>query len=405
MSKITAADVNKLRQATGAGMMDCKNALVEAEGDFNKAIEVLRKKGQKVAEKRADRESAEGAAIAKVNANHTKGAIISLNCETDFVAKNESFVALANQLAELALNYNDKESFLAAPFQGITVADKLTEQTGVIGEKIEIGQFEILEGNYVDFYIHAGNKIAALVSLSAAIDKAHEVARNVCMQVASMGAIVLSSKDFDPAYVASETEARIAAIVKENEELRRLGKTEKHVPKYISALQLTPEVLKQAEEEAKEELKAEIPDLLYENINSELGVIYLVRNEKVSLTTEDLKNLRLDRLALKSLAVQNLIEQVEVGVEEEGSRYTIVADGKFEASFLVVSELWSKDNIPVEGTIIVGVPSNNVLLITGSANPADMNWIRHRVAQAYVESNIPISDKLFEIKGNSLIPL
>lgn len=153
------------------------------------------------------------------------------------------------------------------------------------------------------------------------------------------------------------------------------------------------------------DLKRELPDLLYENINSELGVIYLVRNEKVSLTTEDLKNLRLDRLALRSLAVKNLIEQVEVGVEEEGSRYTIVADGKFEASFLVVSELWSKDNIPVEGTITIGVPSNNVLLITGSGNAADMNWIRHRVAQAYVESNIPISDKLFEIKGNTLIPL
>ena len=154
-----------------------------------------------------------------------------------------------------------------------------------------------------------------------------------------------------------------------------------------------------------EDLKKDIPDLIYENINSELGVIYLVRNEKVSLTMGDLKNLRLDMLALKSLAVQNLINQIEVGVEEEGNRYTIVADGKFEASFLVVSELWSKDNIPVEGTITVGVPANNVLLITGSAHPADMNWIRHRVAQAYVESNIPISDKLFEVKGNSLIPL
>ena len=154
-----------------------------------------------------------------------------------------------------------------------------------------------------------------------------------------------------------------------------------------------------------EELKAEIPDLLYENINSELGVIYLVRDEKISLTMGDLRNLHLDMLALKSLAVQNLINQIEVGVEEEGNRYTIVADGKFEASFLVVSDLWSKDNIPVEGTITVGVPANNVLLITGSANPNDINWIRHRVAQAYVESNIPISDKLFEVKGNSLIPL
>jgi len=154
-----------------------------------------------------------------------------------------------------------------------------------------------------------------------------------------------------------------------------------------------------------EELKVDTPDLLYENINSELGVIYLVRDEKISLTMSDLKSLHLDMLAVKSLAVQNLINQIEVGVEEEGNRYTIIADGKFEASFLVVSDLWSKDNIPVEGTITVGVPANNVLLITGSANPNDMNWIRHRVAQAYVESNIPISDKLFEVKGNSLIPL
>ena len=267
MSKITAAEVNKLRQATGAGMMDCKNALVEADGDYQKAVDILRKKGQKIAEKRADRDSSEGAAIAKVNENHSKGVIISLNCETDFVAKNESFTALANELAEVALNYNTKEEFLAADFKGISVAEKLTEQTGVIGEKIEIGQFEVLEGNYVDFYIHAGNKIAALVSLSSEVKNRHEVARNICMQVASMGATVLSSKEFSPEYVASETEARIAAIIKDNEELARLGKTLKHVPKYISALQLTDEVLKQAEEDAKAELKAEgKPEQIWDKI-------------------------------------------------------------------------------------------------------------------------------------------
>ncbi|CEN47545.1 protein chain elongation factor EF-Ts (fragment) [Capnocytophaga canimorsus] len=137
MANITAAEVNKLRQATGAGMMDCKAALVEAEGDFEKAIEILRKKGQKVAAKRADRDSSEGAVIAKVNQNATKGAIVSLNCETDFVAKNESFVALANELATMALQVSSKEELLAADYKGITVADKLTEQTGVIGEKIE----------------------------------------------------------------------------------------------------------------------------------------------------------------------------------------------------------------------------------------------------------------------------
>ena len=140
--KITAAEVNKLRQSTGAGMMDCKKALVEAGGDFDKAIEVLRKKGQKVAEKRADRESSEGAAVAKINADETEGVAIVLGCETDFVGKNDNFVALANELAELALNYNTKEEFLAASFGNMTVADKLIEQTGVIGEKLDITAFE-----------------------------------------------------------------------------------------------------------------------------------------------------------------------------------------------------------------------------------------------------------------------
>lgn len=164
--KITAAEVNKLRKATGAGMMDCKKALVEAEGDFDKAIEVLRKKGQKVAAKRADRDSAEGAAIAVVNEDATTGVVISLNCETDFVAKNESFVGLAKELAQLALNYSSKEELLEADFNGSTVAEKLVEQTGVIGEKIEIGGFKKLNADFVGSYIHAGNKIASIVGLS-----------------------------------------------------------------------------------------------------------------------------------------------------------------------------------------------------------------------------------------------
>ena len=135
MAKITAAEVNQLRKTTGAGMMDCKKALVESEGDFDKAIEILRKKGQKVAAKRADRDSSEGAAIAKVNDEANAGVIISLNCETDFVAKNESFVALANTMAELALNCDSKEKLLSASIEGMSVQDKLVEQTGVIGEK------------------------------------------------------------------------------------------------------------------------------------------------------------------------------------------------------------------------------------------------------------------------------
>ena len=133
MANITAADVKKLREATGAGMMGCKKALVEAEGDFDKAITVLRKRGQKVAEKRADRDSSEGAVIAKINADNTRGVVVSLNCETDFVAKNDAFVELANKMGEIALSVNSKEEMLAADFDGMTVAEKLIEQTGVIG--------------------------------------------------------------------------------------------------------------------------------------------------------------------------------------------------------------------------------------------------------------------------------
>ena len=169
--KITAAQVNELRQKTGAGMMDCKKALVEAEGDFDKAISILRKKGQKIAEKRADRDSSEGAVIAKVNDANNKGVIVSLNCETDFVAKNEDFVKLAHEFAEVALKVDSLEDLLAANFGGMTVQEKLTEQTGVIGEKIEIGSFEYLSSEFVGSYIHAGNKIASIVGLSQKFDK------------------------------------------------------------------------------------------------------------------------------------------------------------------------------------------------------------------------------------------
>ena len=219
MAKITAADVNKLRKATGAGMMDCKNALVEAEGDFDKAIEVLRKKGQKVAAKRADRESSEGAAIAKVNADATKGAVISLNCETDFVAKNDDFVKLANDFADLALQVSTKEELLAADYNGISVQDKLTEQTGVIGEKIEIGSFKTLEAPFVGSYIHAGNKIAVLTGLSKNVAGAEDAAKDVSMQAAAMNPVALNEEGVDQTTIEKEIE-----IAKD--QLRAEGKPE-----------------------------------------------------------------------------------------------------------------------------------------------------------------------------------
>lgn len=219
MANITAADVNKLRTITGAGMMDCKKALVEAEGDFDKAIEILRKKGQKVAANRSDRESTEGAAIAVVNADKTAGAVITLNCETDFVGKNEGFVKLATDLANMALNYATKEELLAADFNGISVAEKLIEQTGVIGEKIEIGSFERLEGAFVGSYIHAGNKIAVLTALSANVAGADEAAKNVSMQAAAMNPIALDEAGVDASIIEKEVE-----IAKD--QLRAEGKPE-----------------------------------------------------------------------------------------------------------------------------------------------------------------------------------
>lgn len=206
MATITAAEVNKLRQVTGAGMMDCKKALVEAEGDFDKAIEVLRKKGQKVAANRSDRESTEGAVIAVVNADKTAGVVVSLNCETDFVGKNEGFIKLATDFANMALNFQTLDALLAADYHGITVAEKLIEQTGVIGEKIEIGSFERLEGAFVGSYIHAGNKIGTLVALSAAVEGAEEASRNIAMQAAAMNPIALDEAGVDQEIIEKEIE-------------------------------------------------------------------------------------------------------------------------------------------------------------------------------------------------------
>ncbi|GGG55084.1 translation elongation factor Ts [Epilithonimonas arachidiradicis] len=210
-----AADVAKLRNTTGAGMMDCKKALVEAEGDFEKAIDILRKKGQKVAANRADRDSSEGAVIARVNEDNTLGVVISLNCETDFVAKNEAFIELAYELAEMAIFAATKEELLATDFHGMTVADKLIEQTGVIGEKIEIGAFERIEGPFLGAYIHAGNKIASITSLSAKVDGADEVAKSVSMQVAAMNPIALDENAVSQETIDKELEIERHKLIEE----------------------------------------------------------------------------------------------------------------------------------------------------------------------------------------------
>ena len=294
MTKIQAADVAKLRRQTGAGMMDCKKALLEANGDFDNAITILRKKGQKVAAQRADRETSQGIAVVKINESMNSGVAIVLACETDFVAKNDSFKELANSFASIALNCENKQSFLNADFDGMTVAEKLIEQTGVIGEKLDISSFEKLDAPYVGSYTH-GLKIAVLVGLSKSFDKADILAKDLSMQVASMGATTLSYKDFTFDFLQSETDARIAVIEKENIELARLGKTKKNVPKYISMSQLSSEVLSRAEEEIKATLKQEgKPEHIWDKIVPGKMARFVLDN-----TTLDQEQCLLDQVFIK----------------------------------------------------------------------------------------------------------
>ncbi|HMO39742.1 MAG TPA: translation elongation factor Ts [Saprospiraceae bacterium] len=210
---ISAADVKKLRDMTGAGMSDCKSALVEAEGDYDKAIELLRKKGQKLSLKRADREATEGAVIALVSDDHKRGVVVKLSSETDFVAKNEGFVNLAKQFAELALQAfpSTKDEVLALGFDGITIGEKVIEQTGVIGEKIELAAYERLEAEMVAPYIHMGNKAGVLVGFNKALPEQLENLRSVAMQVAAMKPIAVDEDGISQEMKDKEVEIRLEA--------------------------------------------------------------------------------------------------------------------------------------------------------------------------------------------------
>ena len=208
MSTISASDVKKLRDMTGAGMMDCKKALAEAEGDFDKAIEVLRKKGQKLSAKRADRDAREGVVLAVTTADKGRGVIVKLSCETDFVAKNEDFVALTQRFAELALDAfpATREEVLALPFDGITIGEKVSEQVGVIGEKIELADYQRLEAPMVAPYIHMGNKAGVLVGLNKASEDFYDAGRDVAMQVAAMHPIAVDEDGVDAETIQKEIE-------------------------------------------------------------------------------------------------------------------------------------------------------------------------------------------------------
>jgi elongation factor Ts len=222
---ITAQEVNKLRQQTGAGMMDCKKALEENNGDFEQAVDYLRKKGAKVAANRGDRDSKEGVVLAKTSADGKTGILIWINCETDFVAINADFIAFADSIATIALDKNakTKEEILTLPYNGdITVADKFMEQVGKIGEKIEIGYFEAISAEKVSAYIHPGNRVSVIVGFNQVTND--EVGRNVAMQAAAMAPVALDKEGVTPEML--ERELEIAREV-----IRAEGKPEDMVEK------------------------------------------------------------------------------------------------------------------------------------------------------------------------------
>ena len=262
MAAVTAAMVKELRAATDAPMMDCKKVLVEADGDMEKAKELLKERGIAKAAKKADRVAAEGLVGYKMADDFSKATVAEVNSETDFVAQNEGFQNLVKETVEEIFKNNpaDVEAFMSSDF-----GDKFTESVTKIGEKIELRRFATITADEpneaINGYIHSNNRIAVIVKAKCDSEKTAECMKDTLKQVAmhasAMKPTTLSYKDFDAEYVESETKGRIEALKKENEELSRLGKPLKNVPKYISMMQLTDEVMAQAEADIKAELLAE----------------------------------------------------------------------------------------------------------------------------------------------------
>ena len=201
---VTMADISKLRTMTGAGMMDCKNALNEAEGNFDKAIEIIRKKGQAIAAKRSDRQASEGCVLAASNGEFA--AVVAIKCETDFVAQNADFIALTQSILDAAManKIADKDALLALEIDGRSIADLITDRSGITGEKMELGFYEVVNGAATVAYIHPGNKLATVVAFNEALDA--QVAREVAMQVAAMNPIAVNRAEVPANIIATELE-------------------------------------------------------------------------------------------------------------------------------------------------------------------------------------------------------
>lgn len=220
MSNISAAEVSRLRKTTGAGMMDCKKALQEADGNFEKAIEIIRKKGQAIANKRADRDASEGVVLSKINQAGNKVAMIVLNCETDFVAKNEAFIEFTDSILQVALAENPANLDELKNFKlgNVTVGEKIVEQVGIIGEKLELSYFSSISARFVISYIHPGNKLASAVGFNQAnVDT--QVAKDIAMQVAAMNPVAI-----DKEYISQEVIDKEMEIGRD--QAKREGKSE-----------------------------------------------------------------------------------------------------------------------------------------------------------------------------------
>lgn len=262
---ITAKMVKELRDKTGVGMMDAKKALVKSEGDMDKAIAFLKEKGLAASAKKADRIAAEGLLGININENNTQGSVLEINCETDFVAKNEKFQAFVSEMTEF-VNKNDVkdvEALLKLDKDGQSLEELQSMMVATIGEKISIRRFKKLQGDYVHSYLHMTGRVASLISFEledkslAKNEKFQAFAKNLTMHIASMSPTQLSYKDFDMDFVEAETKGIIERTKKDNEERERLGKHLKNVPEFVSRAQLTDEVLERVTEDIKAELKAQ----------------------------------------------------------------------------------------------------------------------------------------------------
>ncbi|EAJ0346210.1 elongation factor Ts [Campylobacter coli] len=279
MAEITAAMVKELRESTGAGMMDCKNALSETNGDFDKAVQLLREKGLGKAAKKADRLAAEGLVSVKVSDDFTSATVSEINSETDFVAKNDQFITLTKDTTAHIQNNSlqSVEELHSSTINGVKFEEYLKSQIATIGENLVIRRFASLKAGangVVNGYIHTNGRVGVIIAAACdnaeVANKSRDFLKQLCMHIAAMKPSYLSYEDLDIEFVENEYKALVAELEKENEERRRLkdlNKPEHKIPKFASRKQLSDAILKEAEENIKEELKAQgKPEKIWDNI-------------------------------------------------------------------------------------------------------------------------------------------